>query len=306
MLAVLAGLGLSGLQLWLARRPRLAVAAVAGAAALTALVAVRIAPRGAPPFPRTLAYAPLEVERLRALGWSQEPGFQRVFWAERTEKIRPEEDLDVVFDLENLVPVRKAQMLTFLVSGTPEVKYVIPGADLEKVPPTTPFSGRLALPPTGERAAILDLLSADLVATRKPHPWLDQRYRLLTRGSGQEKLYANPHALPHAYRVSAGRAGAGGSAPGPGAPDLAGFDPRRRVMLHGVDPLPPTRPGEPGRVEVELREDERVLLRTAGAEPGFVVLTDAWFPGWEARVNGEPAPLLRANTLFPRGGRTGR
>ena len=31
---------------------------------------------------------------------------------------------------------------------------------------------------------------------------------------------------------------------------------------------------------------------------GVVVLTDAWFPGWEATVDDVPAPILRADYAF--------
>ncbi len=44
---------------------------------------------------------------------------------------------------------------------------------------------------------------------------------------------------------------------------------------------------EPNRVEVEVR----------GA-PGFLVLTDVWYPGWTATVDGKPVDIYRANHAF--------
>jgi len=41
-----------------------------------------------------------------------------------------------------------------------------------------------------------------------------------------------------------------------------------------------------------------VVLRVHATKPGFLHLTDQYFPGWRATVNGTPAPILRANFLF--------
>ena len=40
------------------------------------------------------------------------------------------------------------------------------------------------------------------------------------------------------------------------------------------------------------------MLEVNANAPGFVVLTDSWYPGWEARVDGKEVPILHADVLF--------
>jgi hypothetical protein len=116
-------------------------------------------------------------------------------------------------------------------------------------------------------------------------------------------LWENPHALPRAYRAARAE-------PEP-ADSLAAlsrlvdpdFDLRERVLL---DPLPSDRVWSdeaaghdaPAETRIEVDEPERVVVRTRGPSPAALVLTDAYHPGWEARIDGEPAAILRANTAL--------
>ena len=45
-------------------------------------------------------------------------------------------------------------------------------------------------------------------------------------------------------------------------------------------------------------EAERVTVQTAARRPALLVLTDNWFPGWKASVDGEPAPIHRVDYLI--------
>ncbi len=50
-----------------------------------------------------------------------------------------------------------------------------------------------------------------------------------------------------------------------------------------------------GQATVERYEPERVVIDTQAATPSMLVLTDAWYPGWEARVDGKKVDVLRAD-----------
>ncbi|MDA8217349.1 MAG: YfhO family protein, partial [Dehalococcoidales bacterium] len=51
-------------------------------------------------------------------------------------------------------------------------------------------------------------------------------------------------------------------------------------------------------VEVKELTDGRVVLQASLTERGFVVLSDAYFPGWHAYVDGSEATIMRADWLF--------
>ena len=63
-----------------------------------------------------------------------------------------------------------------------------------------------------------------------------------------------------------------------------------------VWPMFPSREGNYAQI-VSWRPD-RVEVEVDSTQPGVLVLHDAFYPGWVVEVDGQPAPLLRANVLF--------
>lgn len=53
-----------------------------------------------------------------------------------------------------------------------------------------------------------------------------------------------------------------------------------------------------GRVSDFHEDNGTVACRVEAEAPQFVVVTDSWYPGWRATVDGEPARLYRANSSF--------
>ena len=52
------------------------------------------------------------------------------------------------------------------------------------------------------------------------------------------------------------------------------------------------------RVELTTYDSRRVAARVQTPSDGYLVLTDAWYPGWHVYVDGQEAPLLRADLIF--------
>lgn len=296
--AVLAGVGVSGLAALARTRAARVGLGLAGAALALAPI-VLLQPHGMRfPFQEP-ATRPLD-ELVALLGDAPDGDWTSALFTRSAEKVGAPPGLRVVQDLEPLTLVPTARALTFFSVGRALSVDPAPGAKGRSVV-RAPFSGRVELPRTPQHAGVLDALGVDLLATREAHPWPSLRYRLRTPPEAERRVYTNANAVPRAYRVAAAE-------PEPADPDRAlariasrGFDPARRALL---EPLPPAlaKPGAadaaPGEVEVESWQAEWIVLRARGETAGAVVVTDAYYPGWRAWVDGEPAPMLRANTVF--------
>jgi hypothetical protein len=57
---------------------------------------------------------------------------------------------------------------------------------------------------------------------------------------------------------------------------------------------PPTAPGQVLAVE---RAAERVVVEAEASGPALLVVQDAWWPGWRATIDGQPAEVLAADAL---------
>lgn len=111
-------------------------------------------------------------------------------------------------------------------------------------------------------------------------------------------VYRNPNALPRTFVVFE-------AAPLPersGTPaTLKQTDFRRRVLLEDFAPVDggqSPKDGEVRSAEITTYQADRVVIRIGDGPPGWLVLTDVWYPGWTCTVNGESKPIHRANFLF--------
>jgi hypothetical protein len=122
------------------------------------------------------------------------------------------------------------------------------------------------------------------------------RYRLVH--SGDVKIYENLDPLPRAFLVPQAT-WVGDSDAALARMQAPDFDPAAEVVLRGSEErLADARGLTSGRVSMVSYEPERVVLRVEADSAGWLVLTDAYYPGWEATVDGERAGIVRADILF--------
>ncbi len=116
-------------------------------------------------------------------------------------------------------------------------------------------------------------------------------------------VYERPNALPRAWVVPEVRQvdGEAELVQRLVQPDLAPRDYALVLRGDGVEELlrlPSTpSPVAPNARAVTFRHEDakRLVLEVAPGRPGYLVVADTFFPGWQVTVNDHPAPLLRGN-----------
>ncbi|MCC6892885.1 MAG: YfhO family protein [Anaerolineae bacterium] len=156
---------------------------------------------------------------------------------------------------------------------------------------------RISIKLVGETQSVRRLSAITLIDTRT---WTFQQLalppfkRLL---SSDIKLYENTSVQPRAFTVhnavvvdeDAGTALTLMRDPA--------FDPTQTVTVVGGEAL--TAPDEvTSSATIVSYTPERVEVQVTSSAPAYLVLTDAYYPGWVATVNGETAPILRADLMF--------
>ena len=142
------------------------------------------------------------------------------------------------------------------------------------------------------RGRLLDLLNVGCVLVPASVRLDTERLELAPAdGLGDAVLYRRAHPLPRAFLVHRALA----------VPDAdtawqalvrPSFDPAREAILEGA--IPPLADGS-GTVRVEEGPPGALTLAVSASSPALLVVAQSWFPGWRARVDGRPAPVLRAD-----------
>jgi hypothetical protein len=77
------------------------------------------------------------------------------------------------------------------------------------------------------------------------------------------------------------------------------FDPSQVVYVEGeIVNEGEARADGAGQARIVSYGTQSITLEVEAAAPGWLVLNDVWYPGWEASVNGRPSQVYRANGTF--------
>jgi uncharacterized membrane protein YfhO len=92
-------------------------------------------------------------------------------------------------------------------------------------------------------------------------------------------------------------------------PDGQRFDPARSAMIESQTLQRTSWPAELASAQVTSLRDGFASIDVSTMDGGFLVFSEGWYPGWRARLDGQPLPVHRANVsmqgvVVPRGSHT--
>jgi hypothetical protein len=116
--------------------------------------------------------------------------------------------------------------------------------------------------------------------------------------SGDVKIYENLDVLPRAFVVHRARVIQDDEEVIAALQDES-FAPGVEVILSGNGPgLASEAQGRQDEVSIVSYEPERVVIGASLESAGYLVLTDPYYPGWRALVDGQSAEILPADYYF--------
>jgi len=120
--------------------------------------------------------------------------------------------------------------------------------------------------------------------------------------SGDVKIYENRSVLPRAFVVHQTQI-VENEAQAIAFMQSTQFDPANMLVRLPNDDEPvglafSGQPSPSDAATIVLYTPERVEIETTLDSPGWLLLTDTYYPGWQASIDGQPVDILQANVLF--------
>jgi hypothetical protein len=148
----------------------------------------------------------------------------------------------------------------------------------------------------GRSTRLYDLLGVGYVLGSKEVTLDWDKFSLAFDGDPTVNVYRNESSLPRAFVVHHAVV-ADDHEDAWARIHQDGFDPATIVVLEGGEPLEGPA-GVEDRVQVVRYEPNALEIELEAGAEGYLFLSDPFYPGWKAELDGEPAELLRADYAF--------
>jgi hypothetical protein len=149
---------------------------------------------------------------------------------------------------------------------------------------------------TDRSTPLYDFLNAKYVIGPKDFalPW--DKFVPVFDGDPQVNIYLNQRALPRALVVYRGQVAPDHEAAW-AAIHQPGFDPAAAVVLEGGKAISGP-PGQTTHLSFTSCDLNEIRLQVTTTAEGYLVLSEVYYPGWRASLDGQETEVLRANYAF--------
>ena len=142
---------------------------------------------------------------------------------------------------------------------------------------------------------LYNFLNVKYVLAEKGQPPGDARFVPVFNGDPQLDVYLNTAAFPRAMLIYTSIPVAGGEEAW-AAIHRPDFDPSRQAVVEGGPALDGTASG--GALVIRRWDANDIELDATTSAPAYLVLSEVFYPGWRAEVDGRAAAILPANFAF--------
>jgi len=156
-----------------------------------------------------------------------------------------------------------------------------------------PFGFNRIITPQNYQSPIIDLLNVKYVLSLKEE---NSAKLVKVFQEGQTRVYENKNVFPRAFMVYDYQL-ADGQQEVIELMMADKIDLSKTVILEDFPEETHLTEGE-NEVKITSYQENRVVIRVESDQLGLLVLTDAYFPGWQAEVDGEKTEIYRANYHF--------
>lgn len=125
----------------------------------------------------------------------------------------------------------------------------------------------------------------------------DQKFQEIYEDKRGYKLYRNTAVLPRALVVQNSTVVASDKEALVRLQNPS-FDPTKRVLLDQSAGKSLRQPVGTSSAEITAYSSNRIQLTAETDRPGYLVLSEVYYPGWKAYVDGKPVPLLQGDYAF--------
>ena len=167
--------------------------------------------------------------------------------------------------------------------------------------PSTVRQIRIRLPAENISAVMINKISLNNSRTKTSYPLLSGRWRYV-EDIGDARIYENRNVMPRAWLTSQVQ-----SVPPDQIlaavktsklPNGSVFNPRQTALIEESIDFSTQIPDPTATVQVEFPSETQVRLQTKSTQPSFLVLSDVFYPGWQAHIDGKPAHIFQTNYIF--------